>query len=186
MLNFPPHPELFISSTLPRAYYRFNYICVITGNLESVALHIYFLYISLSPFVCFFLSLSLSIYILSLSFRLWMSWGCSLTSTFSNPRHFSFLRDEFRHSTLKVISTITIFQAARWELQLTSVFSRLLYRLALHTRRRAYTREYPRPVPVPIAYADVHVKMHFRVINVASRCQNMRLLINEEVTNNEP
>lgn len=75
---------------------------------------------SLSPFTFFSFSL-----FLSPSF--YMSRGYSLTNTFSEPRNFSFLHDEFRHSTLKVISTITVFQAARWELQLTNVFSSLLY-----------------------------------------------------------
>lgn len=148
----------------PCVYHRANYMCVITGNLESVALRSYSLliplYISLSPFTLFFF-LSLYVFISSFIF-------IYVKRLFFNEHFLRFAslflpsRREFRHSTLKVISTITIFQAARWELQLTSVFSRLLYRLAQHTRRRAYTREHPRPVPVPIAYTDVYVKTHFR------------------------
>lgn len=88
------------------------------------------------------LALSLSFLLSPICLLVRMSRSYSLTSTFSAPRHFSFFRDEFRHSTLKVISTITVFQTARWELQLTSVFSRLLYTgpLCLHAAAHTYMR----------------------------------------------
>lgn len=82
---------------------------------------------------------------LSLSFSYFSnrtSW--TLTSTFSTVCVTFPSSDAFRHSTLKVISTIMIFQAARWELQLTGVFSRLLYWSARSIHASAYTRAYVR------------------------------------------